>query len=119
MKQHLLRARLKLKRELVKAVGYKPGDSVSLNRHEKPNSVSYEVIRQYAESESLEIYDPRSGLMKGHYFEARNAYLVQDVIFEPRLGLLFTKEGFLIEESTNWPIYQFYNSFPWNPKTEL
>lgn len=119
MKQDLLRAHLKLKRDMVRATSYRPGNSVSLYRHEKPNRVSHDVIGPYSASFAVEIYDPRSELIRGHYFQARNAHVLRNVIFEPRLGLVYTVEGELVEESTNWPIFQFYNSFPWNPKKNL
>ena len=119
MKQNTLRTLLKARRQAVRASGYRPSNSVSLNRQEKPNALSYEIIASYSEATIAEIYDPRSGIKRGHYFEPRNAYLIRNVIFEPRLGLVYTIEGNLIEESTNWPIFQFYNSFPWNPGTRL
>lgn len=119
MKQNFLRASLKLKRSVVRSVGYKPGNSVSLTRHERSSTVSHEIKGFYSAPFEIEIYDPRSELLRGHYFQGRNAYVLHNVIFEPRLGLVYTSVGDLVEESTNWPIFQFYNSFPWNPKKNL
>lgn len=119
MKQNHLRVGLKLKREAVRFVGYKPGNSVSLDRHELPNKVPHEITASYSVPFAIEIYDPRSKQLRGHYFQGRNAFELYDVIFEPRLGLVYTTDGELVEESTNWPIAQLYNSFPWNPGKNL
>lgn len=119
MKQNTLRVLLKAKRQLASATRYRPSNSVSLNRQEKPNGISFEILASYSEALIAEINDPRSGLNRGHLFEPRNAYVVRNIIFEPRLGLIYSKDGNLIEESTNWPIFQFYNSFPWNPSPRL
>ena len=116
MKQNRLRAFLRLKRNLISSLGYKPGRSVSLVRAEVPCDVSYEVITNYDKSFAIDIYDQRSEKILGHYFQERNAYLLKNVILEPKNGLMFNLNGQLIEESTNWPIFQMYNSFPWNPK---
>jgi hypothetical protein len=78
--------------------------------------VSFEIITNYDKPFAIDIYDQRSEKHLGHYFQERNAYLLKNVILEPKNGLLFNLNGQLIEESTNWPIFQMYNSFPWNPK---
>ena len=119
MNQNFLRTRLKAKREVVRAAGYVPGRSISLARHERPSTVSHDILSSYSDASTIEIHDPRSNILRGHYFQSRNAYLVRDIIFEPRLGLIYSSHGELVEESTNWPIFQFYNSFPWNPKGNL
>jgi hypothetical protein len=119
MKQVALRAALKVKREFIHAMGYQPGQSISLDRHEKPSLVSHDVLTTYSKALVSEIYDPRSQLMRGHYFNERKVYLLKDIVLEPRLGLVYSRDGYLVEESTNWPIYQFYNSFPWTPKKTI
>lgn len=119
MKQDVLRARMLAKRKIARALNYSPGNSISLDRHEKPNTVANERIEVYSNSSTIEIYDPRSDLPRGHYFQARFAYRAENVILEPRQGLLYSPDGALVEESTNWPIFQMYDSFPWNPKNNV
>lgn len=119
MKQNLLRAELKIKRQIIRAVGFNPNKIVSLERREKPSSISYEILEKHSDPEVLEIFDPRSQKVTGHYFQARNAYLLKDVILEPKQGLVYSKLGELVEESTSWPSSFLYNSFPWNPKRQI
>jgi hypothetical protein len=119
MKQNTLRAKLRLKRNLFSVLGYKPGKSVSLVRTETLCGTKNEIITKYDESFALDLHDPRSNKNIGHFFQERNVYKLHDVILEPKNGLVFTTDGKLIEESTNWPIFQMYNSFPWNPKGKI
>lgn len=119
MKQDLLRAQMFAKRRIARALNYSPGSSISLDRHEKSSTVLNERIEMYSNSSTVEIHDPRSELPRGHYFQQRFAYHAQDVILEPKQGLLYSAEGALVEESTNWPIFQMYDSFPWNPKANV
>jgi len=107
---------MRLKRELVGRAGYKPHNFTSVNRGESTPFVDYDQIDTYSEGESLEIFDPRSNRMVGHYFNPRIEALVRNVIVEPWQGLIYTKEGKLISESTNWSTSNLYESFPWNPK---
>ena len=119
MNQFLLRAGLRIKRETVKTFGYKPGKSISLERQEKCSDVSHEILGIYSDAVSINIYDPRSQSFRGHYFNERKMFLLENIIFEPRLGVVYSENGNLIEDSVNWPVFQFYNSFPWNPKKSL
>ena len=116
MDQDTLRIYLRVKRELILALGYVPLATVSLERREKLTSIRYNIQSKYSDSSVIEIFDPRSNKIKGHYFHERNEYHVQDVILEPKQGLIYSNDGELIEESTNWPTSYLYNSFPWNPK---
>lgn len=116
MNQDVLRVYLRVKRELIQALGYKPAATTSLERREKLTNVRFDIKSKYSDSSVIEIFDPRSNKIKGHYFHERNEYRVQDVILEPRQGLIYSSDGELIQESTNWPTSYLYNSFPWNPK---
>jgi hypothetical protein len=107
---------MRLKREFVSRTGYKPHNFTSINRCEKIPFLDFEQIETYSEGKSLEIFDPRSNRMVGHYFNPRIEALVRNVIVEPKQGLIYTKEGKLISESTNWSTSNLYESFPWNPK---
>jgi len=116
MKQGLLRAKMRVKRQVIRAAGFNPNEIVSLVRKEKAPSIQCEILKCYSTPTMLEIFDPRSQKVRGHYFQERNAYLLKDVILEPKQGLVFSKLGELIEESTSWPPTFLYNSFPWNPQ---
>ena len=119
MKQNALKGIMLAKRKITRTLGYRPGKSISLERHERPCLVSNEKIETYSDSSFIEIYDPRSESLKGHYFQNRSVYRVKNIILEPKQGLVYSSSGELIEESTNWPIFQLYNSFPWNPKKNV
>jgi hypothetical protein len=116
MKQSFLRVKMRVKREVMRATGFNPNQIVSIERKERTPSIQHEKIKCYSTPTLLEIFDPRSQKMRGHYFQERNAYLVKDVILEPKQGLVFSKHGELVEESTSWPPSFLYNSFPWNPQ---
>jgi hypothetical protein len=119
VKQNILRAKLKFKREALNALGYTPERTISITRLEKSQNISSEIIGTYSEQFSAEIYDPRNTNLSGHYFNSRKVFLLHNVILEPLLGSVYSKDGELIRESTNWPFFQFYHSFPWTPKKQL
>lgn len=119
MNQDILRLYLRVKRELIQALGYSPVATVSLERRERLTNIRFKIQSKYSDSSVIEIFDPRSDKIKGHYFHERNEYHVQDVILEPKQGLIYSSDGELIEESTNWPTSYLYNSFPWNPNRNI
>ncbi len=96
-------------------LGYKPHQFTSINRAEKIPFTRAEKIENYSNSFSIEVKDPRSKRTLGHYFNPRDVYLLEDVIIEPRQGLIYTDSGLLVSESTNWSTSNLYESFPWNP----
>jgi hypothetical protein len=112
----ILRIRLRLKREFVKVLKYQPHKFTSIVRGEKKPFSSVGKIEMYSKGLSLEVIDPRSGSARGHYFNRRDIYKVQNVILEPRQGLIYSSDGKLISESTNWSTSNLYESFPWNPR---
>ena len=116
MKELNLRILLRAKREVIKLFGFSPIKKVSFVRSEKPPGINFGVLSEYSPASMIEIHDPRSNQVLGHYFQARKTFTARDVILEPRLGLIYSVNGELISESTNWPIGQLYNSFPWNPR---
>ena len=115
MKHQQLRIKLRLKRELISLLGYKPHRFTSINRAEKIPFTRAEKIENYSNNFSIEVKDPRSNRTLGHYFNPRDVYLLEDVIIEPRQGLIYTDSGLLVSESTNWSTSNLYESFPWNP----
>ena len=119
MRQNSLRAKLRIKRELIKAFNYIPGNSISLRPRQRQCEVENEIIGTYSDSNLLEVFDPRNGIVAGHFFQDRRVYQVKNIILEPKQGTVYSMGGELVEESINWPIHQFYSSFPWNPRGSL
>jgi len=107
---------MRLKRELVRIFRYHPHNFTSIVRGEKKPFSSVEKIGKYSKALTVEVIDPRSGSIRGHYFNQRDIYRAQDVILEPRQGLIYSSDGKLISESTNWSTSNLYESFPWNPR---
>jgi hypothetical protein len=116
MKYEILRAKLRLKRELLKKIGYKPGNFISINREEKKPIKFAQKVKNYSAIDYQEIYDPRSERYVGHTFNSRDVFKLSNVIVEPKQGAIYSLDGKLISESTNWSTSNFYESFPWNPK---
>ena len=116
MNHQELRIRLRIKRDLVSLLGYKPHRFTSINRAEKIPFSRAEKIEPYSNNFSIEVEDPRSNRTLGHHFNPRDVYLLEDVIVEPKQGLIYTENGLLLSESTNWSTSNLYESFPWNPK---
>lgn len=100
----------------MKTIRYFPNNFVTLNRAEKARVNFAEKIDNYSEIISQEIYDPRSERNLGHVFNSRDVYKLTNVILEPRQGIVYSQDGKLVAESTNWSPSNLYESFPWNPK---
>ena len=112
-----LRRAMYLKRKALSSLGNFPGRVTSLSREENLVEVRVDVLSVYSPGSVQEIHDPRSNQIKGHYFQERKVVKVYNVIVEPKQGVVYSQDGKLIRESTCWPPYQFYSSFPWNPGT--
>lgn len=115
MSYQLLRAKLRLKRMMLSRLGYKPQNFVTINRAEKKPINFAEKIETYSEVYTQVIYDPRSSRMIGHTFNSRGVFKLDNVILEPKQGIIYSSEGQLLMESTNWSTSNLYESFPWNP----
>lgn len=87
-----------------------------LRRDEGEVSLDFEVLWRYSEGLNLTSSDPRSDSILGHYFNPREVYRLRNAILEPNLGLVYDSSGALLAESTNWPLHQQFNSFPFIPK---
>jgi hypothetical protein len=116
MLSKILRIRMRLKRELLKIIKYYPNNFISIVRSEKVPMENVERISTYSRAQFVEVLDPRSGFVRGHYFNQRDVYILENVILEPSQGIIYTRDGKLISESTNWSTSNLYESFPWNPK---
>jgi hypothetical protein len=114
-----IRKMMFLKRRLMKSLRYSPGRFISLSREENLVEVDVEVLDIYSQSFVQEILDPRSNQMRGHYFQERKVVRIHNVVVEPKQGVVYSQDGKLIRESTCWPTFQFYSSFPWNPPTKI
>lgn len=115
MRLKVLRIRMRLKREVLKIVKYRPHNFTSIVRGEKKPFAHAEKIGIYSPAQTLEVFDPRSKSIRGHFFNQRDVYVATDVILEPKQGLIYSNKGVLISESTNWSTSNLYESFPWNP----
>ena len=111
-----LRLKLRFKRELLGIIGYKPHNFISIYRAEKKPINFAEKVENYSQSVFQEFYDPRSERITGHMFNARDIFKLTNVIVEPNQGLIYSQEGRLVSESTNWTTSNLYESFPWNPR---
>ena len=116
MNDKFLRGRLRFSRSLGKSLGISAPQITYLIRDEAPVTVRNKFFQSYSERMAVEIYDPRNGGVQGHFFNSRSVFLLDEVILEPRLGLIYDLNGFLLAESTVWPLFQLFSSFPWRPK---
>lgn len=108
-----------LRRKAVQFLGFNEVSSVGIERGNSKALLNFETICQYSNGYATEIFDPRISSTRGHYYQERSAYLVKNVILEPRQGLVYSAAGELIDESTSWQTAHVYNSFPWNPKKDV
>ena len=119
MQTETLRNHLRIKRIARKAINDQTFQITYLLRDERPLEVDCEVLGTYSKGVAIECMDPRSGVTLGHSFYPRFDYLIHNVIVEPSQGLLYNLEGKFIAESTTWPLYQLYSSFPWKPRKSV
>lgn len=119
MKDKVLRAQLRARRELIHRIGYHPKNYTTINRGEKVPFHGAEKIESYSQGVVQEIFDPRSNRKVGHYFNSRDVFILEKVIIEPRQGSIYANDGKLIAESTIWSTSNYYESFPWNPGKDI
>ena len=119
MNYNFLRLKLRVKRELLRKIRYYPNNFISIYRAEKKPISFAEKVENYSQIVIQEIYDPRSERMMGHLFNPRDIFKLTNVIIEPNQGLIYSKDGQLISESTNWTTSNLYESFPWNPRKTI
>ncbi len=119
MRTNTLKNLLRLKRLGRRVINDQTFQVTYLLRDERPLEVDCEVLGTYANSVSIKCMDPRNGIFLGHTFYPRFDYLLHNVIVEPVQGLLYNIDGKFIAESTTWPIYQLYSSFPWKPQKSV
>ena len=110
------RVRTAIKRKVMTAITGGAPRFTYLRRDESEANLDFEILWRYSEGVNLITFDPRSNINLGHYFNPREVYILRKVILEPRLGLVYDLNGSLLAESTNWPLHQQFNSFPYIPK---
>lgn len=116
MRTDVLRAKLYLKRKLLTLVGFKPQNYLSIYNLEKSTNLNTEYVKNYSMPYVTEGFDKRNSRKQGHFFGERNINIINDVIVEPKQGILYSKDGKFIVESSTWDQLQQYVSYPWNPK---
>jgi hypothetical protein len=116
MKSKRLSVELAIKKKFTSAFGFKPGRTVSLYDSERPRFPGAAILENVSLGTSLEIMDPRSNRLEGHYFRKRDLFELNNVVLEPFQNLAYSPDGELIEETTPWPDYRLYADFPFNGK---
>jgi hypothetical protein len=119
VKNENLRRMMYLKRKVLSSVGNLPGRITSLSTEEHSVKIQSEILNIYSSGLVREVLDPRSNQVRGHYFQERKVVKIHNVVVEPKQGVIYSQDGELIRESTCWPPFQFYNSFPWNPGSNV
>lgn len=114
MKSKRLSVELAIKKKFTSALGFKPGRTVSLYDSERPRFPGATILENISLGTSLEVMDPRSNRLEGHYFRQRDLFELNNVVLEPFQNLAYSPNGDLIEESTPWPDYRLYADFPFN-----
>lgn len=108
-----------VKKVLIRFLNFKVVPVEAIKRKERKSTFHFVWLRNFSQKNLREILDPRSGVLHGHFYQARDVYQLSDVILEPKQGLMYSSQGSLIEESTSWDVMQVYNSFPWNPRKRI
>lgn len=117
MQLFILRLCMRIKRDFLSLFGFRPNNVVTVYRTETLSLNATEMVENYSQGTYLEVLDPRSDLLLGHYFNQRDVFKLKDIILEPKTGAFYSNTGRLISESTTWLNSEFYNSWPWNART--
>ena len=115
MNQTTLRINAAIRRNLARIPMRGDFSTSYLVRDERPCTVKNIILGEYSEATLVKSYDFRNGNIVGHFFNGRNVYSLAEVIVEPVQGLIYDLRGSLIADSTVWPLFQLFNSFPWRP----
>lgn len=107
------RIRAKTLREVLRFVGAKGSNIESLNFGEIKGDIEFSRGAKYSSILTVESIHSRDLLPQAHSYGERFLYTVEDVILDSATGILFTKAGKVIEESTSWPASNILlNSIP-------
>jgi hypothetical protein len=110
------RIRASLKRRILNILIFRAFRTVSIRRSEKVLIPKSKRIGIYSESYNIDILDPRHHELSGHHFASRWCFEVDDVILEPRQGLIYMLTGEFLIESSCWSPTEVFNSYPWIPR---
>jgi hypothetical protein len=110
------RIRAYLKRRILNSLIFRAFRTVSIRRSEKVLIPKSKRIGIYYDSYNIEILDPRHRELSGHHFTSRWCFEVEDVVLEPRQGLIYMSTGELLIESSCWKPIEVFNSYPWIPR---
>ena len=110
------RIQASLKRRILNILIFRSFRTVSIRRSEKVLIPKSKIIGFYSSSYNIEILDPRHNELTGHHFAARRCFEVEDVILEPRQGLIYMSTGEFLIESSCWSPIEVFNSYPWIPR---
>ena len=96
---------------------FNPNLWTSIYREEREISSPVEIGATFSEPVSIEVFDPRSQINRGYFFNTRVYFVLHKAIVEPFQGLIWTdsKVPELIKESTRWHPYVLQASFPVRP----
>lgn len=90
--------------------------ATSLRQLEQKPEIVSNWISRYSNGFNMEIKDPRSNKISGHFFNSRDAFELENVILEPLQSSIYSQNGRLVKESTIWPAAHYFDSFPWTFK---
>jgi hypothetical protein len=110
------RASAFLKRIVTNKLFFNKFKTTSIKRLEEPLDIKSTKKKLYYQSFSIEVLDPRNGSLRSHSFNNRWCLEIQNIILEPRQGLIYSLDKKLIIESTCWSPLEVYRSYPWLPK---
>jgi Glycosyltransferase 61 len=110
------RIRASLKRRTLNLLIFRAFRTVSIRRLEKVLVPKSKALSIYSSAYNIEILDPRHNELSGHHFSARWCFEVEDVILEPRQGLIYMLTGEFLIESSCWSPIEVFNSYPWIPR---
>ena len=108
-----LRIKVALRRKIKWYLFGRREQTCSVYNLERRSSVNATEIIEVSPNTFVEIWDPRSKKVISHSFQSRSIFRVENVVLEPRQGLIYSSEGKLLSESTVWQDERIFLSFPW------
>jgi hypothetical protein len=99
----LSRVKARLKRGLLFRCGFSISRTNSVFLSEITPETPFQLIGEYSRNEYREIKHSRSALLENHAYMSRQLVEIQDVVLDSFTGLVHSKEGVMLEESSTWP----------------
>lgn len=84
---------------------------ISLTNSEYPLDLKYSFSAIVQNGSIFKEINPRTNIADSHYFKPRHIIEVEDVIIDSQTGIVFTKAGNFITESSFWPQLWLRNNF--------